>query len=413
MEAMQLVKDYQVQGLNMVSIGQEFGTPLYIYDADKILYQYNSLVKAFDGVNIRIKYAAKALTNQAILKLLKKAGSGIDVVSIEEAKLGFLAGFEKTDIMFTPSCVDFNEICEAVTMGLTINIDSIPFLEKFGKEYGDSYPCCIRINPHIDAGGNVKIMTGHKESKFGISIEQLEEIYATVKKYKISVIGVHVHSGSDFKDSDAFVKAADIIFGIAKNFPGLRFLDFGSGFKVPYKKGDYSTDVADLGQKMTKAFKEFCKSYGKDLELWFEPGKYLVSESGTLLVKVNVVKEAPNMTFVGIDTGLNHLIRPMMYNAYHDIVNISNPNGEVSNYSVVGYICETDTFATDRPLNKVREGDLLAIKNAGAYGFSMSSNYNSRLRPAEVLIYKGKAHLIRKRETFDDLLRNQVDIKLD
>jgi diaminopimelate decarboxylase len=412
-EAMQLVKDYQIQGLNMVSILQEFGTPLYVYDADKILYQYNSLVKAFDGVNIRIKYAAKALTNQAVLKLLKKAGSGIDVVSIEEARLGFLAGFEKNDIMFTPSCVDFEEIREAVKMGLTINIDSIPFLEKFGQEYGDSYPCCIRINPHIDAGGNIKIMTGHKESKFGISIEQLEEIYATVKKYKISVIGVHVHSGSDFKDSEAFVKAADIIFGVAKNFSDLRFLDFGSGFKVPYKKGDYSTDVADLGKKMTKAFKEFCQSYGKDLELWFEPGKYLVSESGTLLVKVNVVKEAPNMTFVGIDTGLNHLIRPMMYNAYHDIVNISNPNGEVSNYSVVGYICETDTFASDRPLNKVREGDILAIKNAGAYGFSMSSNYNSRLRPAEVLIYKGKAHLIRKRETFDDLLRNQVDIKLD
>lgn len=411
---MQLTNDrYEIQGLNVLDIGKKFDTPLYIYDADKILDQYSKLVKAFDGVNLRVKYAAKALTNQSILKLLKKAGCGIDVVSIQEARLALLAGFDKTDIMFTPNCVPYEEIQEAVKLGLTINIDNLPFLERFGKEFGKTYPCCIRINPHIDAGGNVKIMTGHRESKFGISIDQLEDIYSVVDKTNMHIIGVHVHSGSDFKDADAFVKAADIIFKVAAKFPDLKFLDFGSGFKVPYKKGDYSTDIVDLGQKMTKAFKDFCKTYGKELELWFEPGKYLVSESGTLLVQVTVVKENPTLTFAGIDSGLNHLIRPMMYNAYHDIVNVSNPTGDVNNYSVVGYICETDTFATDRPLNKVSEGDLLGIKNAGAYGFSMSSNYNSRLRPAEVLVYKGQAHLIRKREVFEDLLRNQVEVNLD
>jgi diaminopimelate decarboxylase len=256
-------------------------------------------------------------------------------------------------------------------------------------------------------------MTGHKESKFGISIEQIEEVYQVVKEYNINIIGVHVHSGSDFKDADAFVKAAEILFVVAKNFSGLKFLDFGSGFKVPYKKGDYSTDITDLGIKMKKVFKEFCQSYGRELELWFEPGKFLVSESGILFAGVTVVKDTPHINFAGIDSGLNHLIRPMMYNAYHDIVNVSNPLGEVESYSVVGYICETDTFASDRPLNKVREGDVLAIKNAGAYGFSMSSNYNSRLRPAEVLIYKGKAELIRKRESFEDLLKNQISISLD
>ena len=401
---------YQIQGLNVKDICKEFGTPVYVYDADVILNQYNSLVKAFDGLNIKIKYAAKALTNLSILKLLKNAGSGVDVVSLEELRMAQIAGFGKKDIMFTPSCVCFDEIQEAVKLGVTINIDNLPFLEKFGKEYGSSYPCCIRINPHIDAGGNVKIMTGHRESKFGISIEQVEDIYNIVKKYNISVAGIHVHSGSDFKDADAFVKAADILFNVAKQFPNLSFMDFGSGFKVPYKKGDYSTDVTELGVKMKKAFTDFCKSYGKDLEIWFEPGKFLVSESGILFVNVNVVKETPDITFIGINSGLNHLIRPMMYNAYHDIVNISNPEGDVKTYNVVGYICETDTFGSGRNLNEVNEGDILALKNAGAYGFSMSSNYNSRLRPAEVLVYKGKAHLIRKRETFEDLIKNQVEI---
>jgi len=403
---------FTIQGLDVEEICSKYGTPLYVYDAEKITSQYQKLKNAFEGVNVKIKYAAKALTNQAILKLLRKIGSGIDVVSIEEVRLGLLAGFEKSNMMFTPSCVSFDEIKEAVSLGVTINIDSLSFLDKFGKEYGSSYPCCIRINPYIDAGGNAKIMTGHRESKFGISVEQTEEIYQTVTKYNINVSGIHVHSGSDFKDADAFVKATEIIFNIAKRYPNLKFLDFGSGFKVPYKKGDYSTDLNDLGTKMKNAFSDFCKSYGRDLELWFEPGKFLVSESGVLFVKVNVVKENPGLTFVGIDSGLNHLIRPMMYNAYHDILNVSNPVGEVQNYNVVGYICETDTFGTDRPLTKVTEGNILAIKNAGAYGFSMSSNYNSRLRPAEVLIYNKEAILIRKRESFEDLLKHQIDVTI-
>lgn len=400
---------FRIQEVPVSDVCKEYGTPLYIYDGEKILTQYAQLRDAFHGVNVRIKYAVKALTNQSILKLLHKAGAGIDVVSIQELQLGLRAGFSKNDIMFTPNCVDFEEIKEAVNMGVTVNIDNLPFLESFGKLYGDSYPCCIRINPHINAGGNVKIMTGHKGSKFGISVEQVDEIYATVERYSLKVTGVHVHSGSDFKDADAFLKAADIVFEVAKKFPHLSFIDFGSGFKVSYKDGDHATDIPELGEKMKKHFRNFCTSYGKELELWFEPGKYLVSESGYLVVKTNVVKPTPACVFVGVDSGLNHLIRPMMYGAYHSIENISNPDGPLNEYTVVGYICETDTFATDMLLNEVRTGDLLAIKNAGAYGFSMSSNYNSRPRPAEVLIYNGKAHLIRKRETLDDLLRNQVD----
>ena len=410
---MQLVNDqYQIQGINVLDICKEFDTPLYVYDADKIFSQFETLKSAFHGINIKIKYAAKALTNQAILKVLKKAGAGVDVVSIQELQLALMAGFESKDIMFTPNCVDYKEIQEAVKLGVTINIDNIPFLEKFGKEYGSNYPCCIRINPHIEAGGNVKIMTGHKESKFGISIDQIQEVYEVIKNYQISVAGVHVHSGSDFKDAEAFVKAAEIIFGVAKNFPELKFLDFGSGFKVAYKKDDHATDIAELGKKMTAAFSAFCKTYGKELELWFEPGKYLVSECGHLFVSANVVKATPACTFVGVNSGLNHLIRPMMYGSYHGILNVSNPSGALNVYNVVGYICETDTFATGIELNKVKEGDVLAIKNAGAYGFSMSSNYNSRFRPAEVLVYNKKTILIRKRETMEDLIRNQIDVTL-
>lgn len=410
---MQLVNNqFEIQGVSLLDLCKEYDSPLYVYDGAKILSQYQNLKGAFKGVNLKIKYAVKALSNQAIMKLLKKAGAGIDVVSIQEMHLALKAGFDKKDIMFTPNCVDFNEIREAVKQGVTVNIDNLPFLERFGIEYGNSYPCCIRVNPHIDAGGNVKIMTGHRGSKFGVSVEQMEDLYALVKRHNISITGVHVHSGSDFKDAEAFVKAAEIIFDIARNFPELKFLDFGSGFKVAYKEGDYSTNIQDLGMKMTEAFKKFCKSYGRELEMWFEPGKYLVSESGLLLVKATVVKPTPACTFVGVNSGLNHLIRPMMYGAYHSIVNISNPTGPVKEYTVVGYICETDTFGSDLSMNEVKEGDILAIKNAGAYGFSMSSNYNSRLKPAEVLIYNGEAKLIRKREVFEDLVRNQIDIEI-
>lgn len=410
---MQLVNDqYQIQGLNVLDVCKEYGTPLYVYDAAKIVSQYQNLKKAFEGVNVRIKYATKALTNQAVLKVLRKAGAGADAVSIQEIKLSLMAGFAPENIMFTPNCSDFEEIKEAITLGVTVNVDNIPFLEKFGKEYGSSYPVCIRINPHIDAGGNKKIMTGHKRSKFGISIDQMDQVYTLTDQYKINVAGIHVHSGSDFKSADAFVQAAEVVFQVAMMFTGLKFLDFGSGFKVAYKEGDYVTDVNDLGTKMKEAFTHFCKRYGRALEIWFEPGKYLVSESGFLFAGVTVVKETPACTFVGINSGLNHLIRPMMYDAYHSVFNVSNPGGAKKLYDVVGYICETDTFATDMEMTEVREGDVVCLRNAGAYGFSMSSNYNSRFRPAEVMILDGKAVLIRKRETMEDLLRNQIEVEI-
>ncbi len=406
-----LMGNYRIQDVDLVGLTKEFGTPLYVYDAEKIVHQLRTLKTAFSASDVKIKYAAKALTNLSILKLLRTYGSDVDVVSIEEAKTALRAGFKPSQIMFTPSGVDFSEIEEGVSLNLTINLDNLSVLEKFGRKYQGTYPASIRLNPHIMAGGNYKISTGHSNSKFGISVFQLPEIHDVVKRHHIKVNGLHIHTGSDITESEVFLKMAEILFGVARDFPDLRFLDFGSGFKVAYKEGDIVTNVYDLGLKLTRAFNEFCQSYGRKLELHFEPGKFIVSEAGVLLVKVNVVKSTPSLTFVGVNSGLNHLLRPMMYDAYHDIVNISNPEGGMKLYTVVGYICETDTFGSDRKLNEVREGDILAIKNAGAYGFSMSSNYNSRLRPAEVLLLNGQAKLIREREKLEDLWRNQPEVE--
>jgi len=221
-----------------------------------------------------------------------------------------------------------------------------------------------------------------------------------------------MHTGSDILDIDVFLYASEILFETAKNFKNLDFIDFGSGFKVPYKAGDIETNIEELGEKLSNRFNEFCSDYGKDLTLAFEPGKFLVSEAGQFLVKVNAVKQTTSTVFAQIDSGFNHLIRPMLYGSQHEIINISNPDGRERFYSVVGYICETDTFANNRRITEISEDDILAFKNAGAYCFTMASNYNSRYRPAEVLWHDGKAHLIRKRETFDDILKNQVETNL-
>lgn len=396
-----------IQGVSIAALAAEFGTPIYIYDGEKITNQVKILQAAFSEVPVKIKYATKALSNISILKLIRKAGAGVDAVSIEEVRLGMMAGYSPEEIMYTPSGVGFEEIREAVKLGIMINLDSLPLMEEFGQVFGGSFPACIRINPHIMAGGNLKISTGHKESKFGISIEQLPLILESVAKHKLQIVGLHIHTGSDILDAEVFLQGGNVLFEVAMQFPDLKFLDFGGGFKVAYKPNDVSTDVMEVGKKVGKAFQDFCKRYGRQLELWLEPGKFLVSEAGYLLVKTNVVKESTSVTFAGVDSGLNHLIRPMMYDAYHSVYNLSNPEGKKAKYNVVGYICETDTIAAHRELTEVKAGDLLVIKNAGAYGYSMSSNYNSRLRPAEIVIWEGKAAQIRRRESFEDLIRNQ------
>jgi len=394
----------------LLEVCQTFGTPVYVYDAATIRRKYEELTSAFSGMKCRINYAAKALTNLSVLRYLRSLGACLDTVSLEEVQLGLMAGFSPQEIIFTPNCVSFAEIQEAVALGVVVNIDNISVLEQFGNAYGSSVPCCVRFNPHISAGGNYNIQTGHIDSKFGISIFQKRHVQRIVQAHGIRITGLHVHTGSDILDAGAWIQSAEIMFELAHEFPNLEFIDFGSGFKVAYKAGDVTTDVAELGQRLTEAYQVFCKEYGREIEIWFEPGKYLVSESGYFLVEANVVKPTPATVFVGVNSGLNHLIRPMLYGSYHRISNLSNPEGTPRIYTVVGYICETDTFGSDRKIPEVREGDILAMHNAGAYGFAMSSNYNSRPRPAEVLLHNGKAHLIRRRETLADILTMQVEM---
>jgi len=396
-----------VNNVRLTDLCEKYGTPLYVYDGNKIVEQYKRMKSAIKTDRLKINYAIKALNNLSILRLLHSLGAGLDTVSIEEVHLGLMAGFEPENIVYTPNMVSREEVEEAIKLGVKINIDNISTLEYIGHKY-ERHPLCIRINPHIMAGGNENISVGHIDSKFGISIHQMPLVNRLVKALNINVEGVHMHTGSDILDINVFLIATDLLFDVARNFADLKYIDFGSGFKVKYKPEDYETDIEMFGDKIGRKFEEFCEETGKDLTLMFEPGKFLVSESGYLLVQTNLIKQTTSTVFAGVNSGFNHLIRPMLYNAYHRITNISNPEGEPRIYTLVGYICETDTFGYNRRISEIRLGDYLALHNAGAYGFTMASNYNSRLRPAEALILDGKDYLIRRRETLSELTHLQV-----
>tara|TARA_B000000475_G_scaffold54104_1_gene42487 strand:- start:98 stop:1312 length:1215 start_codon:yes stop_codon:yes gene_type:complete len=390
-----------------------FGSPSYVYDASKIKKQYNRLITSFKTVkNLKINYAVKALSNLSILKYINHLGAGIDTVSIQEVVIGIKAGFSPDKIIYTPNGVSINEIIKVSKMGVNINIDNLNMLEQFGSLHPE-IPVCIRINPHVMAGGNNKISVGHIDSKFGISIHQIPLLLRIVKNTNIKVNGIHMHTGSDILDIEVFIHAAEILFDTASKFKDLEFIDFGSGFKVPYSPGDNETNIEELGVKLSKRFNDFCNEYGKELTLAFEPGKFLVSEAGNFLCSVNSIKQTTSTVFAQVDSGFNHFVRPMMYGSKHYIENISNPNDSERFYSVVGYICETDTFATNRRISKISEGDVLCFRNAGAYCFSMASNYNSRYKPSEILFINNEFIEIRKRETIEDLMKNQIEVEFD
>ena len=392
----------------LTEIAQEFGTPVYVYHAEKIAAQYQKLLTAFEGQDVRFFYASKALTNLTILDYIRGLGANVDCSSINEAKLALHAGFSSANILYTSNGIDFAEIAEAKELGININIDSLSNLDKFGEAYGNTYPVGIRLRPNILAGGNLKISTGHDKSKFGIPVDQLDKILEIVEKRNLNIKTLHIHTGSEIKDVEVFVKGIEVLFDLAHQFKDLKVIDLGGGFKVPYKEGDSETDINLLAEKVQAAFQKYEEETGRHLQVWFEPGKFLVSEAGYFVTEVNVLKETSATTFVSVNSGFNHLLRPMFYEAYHKIENISNTEGKTGKYTVVGNICETDTFAWQREMNETKEGDLLVFYNAGAYGFEMASNFNSRYRPAEVMVKEGKSFLIRRRETFEDLLRNQV-----
>ena len=387
-----------------------YGTPLYVYHGEKIEAQYQNLLNHFSTKSTRFFYACKSLTNIHILNLVKNAGCNIDCSSINEVKLAIHVGFDVENILYTSNSIAFEEIKEAVSLGVHVNIDSLSNLEKFGAAFGGRYPVGIRIRPDILAGGNLKISTGHDKSKFGIPYTEKEALKIIQKKYGINISALHIHTGSEIKDVAVFLQSATVFENLLPDFPTVNILDFGGGFKVPYMPEEKGTDIALLGAEVNKIMEQLSTKMGRNLTAWFEPGKYLVSESGYFITQVNVLKKSGDIEFAGINSGLNHLIRPMFYDAYHHIVNISAPTKELKNYAVVGNICETDTFAWDRPIASIEEGDYLVFFNAGAYGYEMSSNYNARYKPAQVLYKNGKATLISRADTFEDLLRLQTPL---
>jgi diaminopimelate decarboxylase len=400
----------QLSNAQLIDVAKQFGTPVYVYHAEKITEQYEKLTKAFEKNDVIFFYACKALTNINILKHIKSLGANVDCSSINEVRLALHAGYSADRVLYTSNGISFDEIEEAKNLGVNVNIDSLSNLKKFGEKYGHTYPVSIRLRPNILAGGNLQISTGHDKSKFGIPVDQFQNILSVVEQTNLHIRGLHIHTGSEISDVDVFVRGIEVMFDIIPYFNELEFIDLGGGFKVPYKDGDEETDITLLAQRVSEAFANHPNPNGKHLQIWFEPGKFLVSSAGYLVTTVNVLKETSAATFVGVDSGFNHLIRPMFYGSYHRIENISNPEGTEKIYSVVGNICETDTFAWDRKMNEVHEGDIVVFYNAGAYGFEMSSNFNSRLRPAEVLVKDGKANLIRQRESFQDLLQNQLEV---
>jgi diaminopimelate decarboxylase len=387
-----------------------FGTPVYVYDLSIIENQYRKLQNAFKNLNnYKVHFASKSLSNISILKFIKNLGLGLDAVSLEEIKTGIICGFNKDEILYTPNGVDFSEIQEAKSIGVKINLDSLESIKEYSKHYPNQ-SISIRINPGIYAGGNENISVGHSNSKFGIPEEFLEDLVMMDKESKIKVTGLHIHTGSDIIKNNQFEEGIKKIFSIATKFESIESIDLGGGIKIPYFSGDTETNLEDYATIIEIEYEKFKNKTGKELKLIFEPGKFLVSDAGYFITKVNYIKKSNNNCFAQVNSGFNHFIRPTLYKSYHEVVNLSNPSDQKEEYTIVGYICEKDTFAEKRKVSRISKDDILCFKNAGAYGFNMSSNYNSRLKPAEVCIHNNMLKKIREEEQLEDLFKNQIDI---
>ena len=388
----------------------KFGTPIYLYDLKIIENQFDKLNKELSVLeNYKIHFAAKSLSNISILKFIKNMGAGLDAVSIEEVMIGLKCGFNKDEILYTPNGVSFEEIKQVFKLGVKINLDSIESVKDFVNQFGNR-SITVRINPGIYAGGNDNVSVGHSESKFGIPEERINELLDMEKKGKVKITGLHIHTGSDITKNNQFKEGIMKIFSIARDFRNIESIDLGGGIKIPYFKDDTSTNLNDYVKEVSKELKKFESEFNKKLKLIFEPGKFLVSDCGFFITKVNYIKSTKTKDFLQVDSGFNHLLRPTLYGSHHEIINLSNPAGKKKEYDVVGYICEKDTFAEKRKMSETSIGDLICFKNAGAYGFNMSSNYNSRLKPAEVCIYNNKILKIREAQSLKDLLIGQIDI---
>ncbi len=390
----------------LTNIADTFSTPTYVYDLDRVKDQYKAFKSAFPWPKLKIYYAMKANYNRDILTTLNALGSGIDAVSPGDLVMAKACGIDIKDIIYTANNITDAEMHEIAATGVLMNIGSLSRLERYAKAFPNTR-VCLRINPDVVDGEHDKIKTGGDLTKFGILLEDVNKIKAITQAAGLKVVGLHEHTGSGLKKPDSIIRAMKQIMTIATrvNFPDLKFLDFGGGFKVPYGLDEAPIDIREIGSQVTQLFSDFCKEYGRELGLWFEPGKYLTAQAGTLLVRVNTVKQNRNRTICGTDSGFPQLIRPMFYEAYHAIDNVTNPGGTPGNYDICGNICETgDLFAKDRTMPEIRENDLLAIRDAGAYCYAMGGTYNLRPMPAEVVVENNEFRLSRKRLSPEDLV---------
>ncbi len=405
----------QFGGMSTVEIAERFGTPVYVTDEQIVRENYRRVYEAFSRfMDTEIHYACKANTNLAILRILEQEGSCIDAVSIGEVLTCLKAGFTPERIMYTGVNVSDNELKEIVDTGCRINIDSESELERLSVILGErrkGFPISFRITPGVSSGHGAKVMTGGKGAKFGIPYDRVMDTYARAKELGYDIKGIHAHTGSGGNTTDPFIEVVEVLIELTNRLRDeldihLEFIDFGGGLGVPYKPQEEECDVNDLGAEITDMILE-----ETDVKkVCLEPGRYLVCDATILLSRVNDVKDAGPKKYVGIDAGFNTLIRPSFYDSYHHVALANKFNKAcVAKYEVVGPICETgDYIAHDRILPNPKEGDLLCVYNAGAYGFSMSSRYNSRPLCAEVLVNDGKAELIREAETMEDIWRHQI-----
>ena len=364
----------------LLTLANDNPLPAYVYDLDIITRKKSFLDEVFAGMPYRIHYAMKANENKRILQHIKQLGLGVDAVSPLEIERALAVGFKPGDIIFTPSCPSEDEIKFAFDRNIHVHLGAVEYLDYILKHYPHK-TVGLRINPANSIRGNQKIATAHKHSKFGIPFNQWEQI-ETYRQKGLQIDSLHIHTGSDVKTWQDLARSADVVFDFAKKFENLKYLDLGSGFKVKYSDNDKEIDLKAYAGYLKKLLNNF--SY--PVQLKFEPGKFLVSEAGVLLVKVNIVKQGFERKFAGVNSGFHHLIRPMYYEAYHEIINLTNYGAPKEKYDVVGQLCEEDTFAYDRNICQIRTGDILMIMNAGAYGYSMHSEYNLREKPEEILL---------------------------
>lgn len=386
-----------IGGISAEELINTYGSSLYVYDAAIIKRQYLNLIENITYPRLQMHYACKANTNPEIMKFLHKEGTAIEVMSPGEIELARQVGYDNNEIIFTCSNISREELAAMIQKQMVINLDSLTQIKQYG-EIAPGNDISLRVNQGIGAGGHEHMITGGPKSKFGIDVRLLPEAQVLAKKYQLRIIGLHQHIGSDILDEKIFIKAMNALLHTAKAFPELTFLDFGGGFGIPYREDQQALNMQRLGKKITQTLTSFMKDYGRELLIRFEPGRYLVGESGVLLAKVTDIKRNPERTFVGVDAGFNQLIRQAMYGSYQQIVNASRIEGDTEVISVAGNICESgDLFARDREITKFKEGDIAAILDSGAYGYTMSSRYNLRSHPAEVLIENGTSRLIRER----------------